>query len=159
LAASSGFRFRKGEIRELKLENGNGEAERFYRQLSSPALMGLEASGNTQWFEDLLDRLGHEVWMEKGRVALCPDASEPLGNVAAVSANSRKPAAHQYRIALMCSSLRSIRNATDRSPYPSCSAFSANARRCSSSKSLQLRFGRLGHHNSSLLLDCPGANC
>ncbi len=52
-----------GEIRELKLENGNGEAERFYRQLSSPALIGLEACGNTQWFEDLLDRLGHEVWM------------------------------------------------------------------------------------------------
>jgi len=31
-----------GEIRELKLENGNGEAERFYRQLSSPALIGFE---------------------------------------------------------------------------------------------------------------------
>ena len=52
-----------GEIREVKLENGNGEAERFYRQLSSPALIGFEACGNTQWFEDLLDRLGHEVWM------------------------------------------------------------------------------------------------
>lgn len=52
-----------GEIRELKLENGNGEAERFYRELSSPALIGFEACGNTQWFEDLLDRLGHEVWM------------------------------------------------------------------------------------------------
>jgi len=52
-----------GEIRELRLENGNGEAERFYRQLSAPALIGFEACGNTQWFEDLLDRLGHEVWM------------------------------------------------------------------------------------------------
>ncbi len=52
-----------GEIRELKLENGNGEAERFYRQLSSPALVGFEACGNTQWFEDLLERLGHEVWI------------------------------------------------------------------------------------------------
>ena len=47
----------------MKLENGNGEAERFYRQLSAPALIGFEACGNTQWFEDLLDRLGHEVWM------------------------------------------------------------------------------------------------
>jgi transposase len=37
-----------GEIRELRLENGNGEAERFYRQLSSPALVGFEACGNTQ---------------------------------------------------------------------------------------------------------------
>jgi len=52
-----------GEIRELKLENGHGEAERFYRQLSSPALVGFEACGNTQWFEDLLERLGHEVWI------------------------------------------------------------------------------------------------
>src|SRR6516164_10249033 len=52
-----------GEIRELRLENGNGEAERFYRELSSRALIGFEACGNTQWFEDLLDRLGHEVWM------------------------------------------------------------------------------------------------
>jgi len=51
-----------GEIRELKLSNGDGEAERFYAQLSSPALVGFEACGNTQWFEDLLERLGHEVW-------------------------------------------------------------------------------------------------
>jgi transposase len=52
-----------GEIRELKLENGNSEAERFYGGLSSPARVGFEACGNTQWFEDLLDRLGHEVWI------------------------------------------------------------------------------------------------
>ncbi len=52
-----------GEVRELKLSNGNGEAERFYRCLPAPALIGLEASGNTQWFEELLERLGHEVWL------------------------------------------------------------------------------------------------
>ena len=52
-----------GEIREQKLENGNGEAERFYRSLPSPARVGFEACGNTQWFEDLLDGLGHEVWI------------------------------------------------------------------------------------------------
>jgi transposase len=46
-----------GEIREQKLENGNGEAERFYRSLPSPARVGFEACGNTQWFEDLLDGL------------------------------------------------------------------------------------------------------
>ncbi len=57
------FNVDTGEIRELKLENGNGDAERFYRQLSPPALIGLEACGNTQWFEDLLERLGHEVWI------------------------------------------------------------------------------------------------
>jgi transposase len=52
-----------GDIQELKLENANGEAARFYAQLNPPALVGFEACGNTQWFEDLLDRLGHEVWI------------------------------------------------------------------------------------------------
>ena len=46
-----------GEIREYKLVNGSGEAERFYRRLSAPALVGFEACGNTQWFVDLLEQL------------------------------------------------------------------------------------------------------
>ena len=52
-----------GEIQEHKLSNGNGEAEHFYRRLPSPSLIGLEASGNSQWFEDLLQELGDEVWI------------------------------------------------------------------------------------------------
>jgi len=52
-----------GEIGEQKLENGNGEAERFYRSLPSSARVGFEACGNPQWFEDLLDGLRHEVWI------------------------------------------------------------------------------------------------
>src|SRR5215472_8602817 len=52
-----------GEIQEHKLENRSGEAEGFYKRLSAPALIGLEASGNSQWFEDLLQDLGHEVWV------------------------------------------------------------------------------------------------
>ena len=42
-----------GEIAERKLMNGDGEAERFYRQLESPALIGIEACGNSQWFLEL----------------------------------------------------------------------------------------------------------
>ena len=57
------FNVETGEVRKLRLENGNGEAERFYLSLPSPALVGIEASGNSKWFEDLLDRLGHEVWI------------------------------------------------------------------------------------------------
>ena len=30
-----------GEVSEHKLDNGSGEAERFYRQLEAPALIGL----------------------------------------------------------------------------------------------------------------------
>ena len=52
-----------GETGEQKLCHGNGEAERFYRSLSLPALIGLEATGNCHWVQDLLRDLGHEVWV------------------------------------------------------------------------------------------------
>jgi len=52
-----------GETGEAKLVNGSGEAERFYRALAEPALVGVEACGNSQWFVELLQRLGHEVWV------------------------------------------------------------------------------------------------
>jgi transposase len=52
-----------GEIIELKLVNGDGEAERFYRGLEAPALIGIEACGNSQWFIELAEQLGHLVWV------------------------------------------------------------------------------------------------
>jgi len=52
-----------GGVSEQKLLNGDGEAERFYRGLEAPALVGIEACGNSQWFIDLLERLGHQVWV------------------------------------------------------------------------------------------------
>jgi transposase len=42
--------------------HGYGEAERFYRQLEAPALIGMEATGNSLWFEQLVESLGHELW-------------------------------------------------------------------------------------------------
>jgi transposase len=55
------FETETGEITEHKLDNGNGEAEQFYRALAVPCLIGIETCGNSQWFIDLLERLGHEV--------------------------------------------------------------------------------------------------
>jgi len=52
-----------GEGGEQKLVNGSGEAERWYRQLVAPALIGLEATGNSQWLVEMLQKLGHEVWI------------------------------------------------------------------------------------------------
>ena len=52
-----------GELSELKLVNGDGEAERFYRGLEAPSLIGIEACGNSQWFLDLAEGLGHVVWV------------------------------------------------------------------------------------------------
>jgi transposase len=48
---------------ECRLVNGNGEAERFYRSLPVPSLIGLESCGNSQWFVELVERLGHTVWV------------------------------------------------------------------------------------------------
>ena len=52
-----------GELMERKQTNGDGAAERFYRELDAPALVGIEACGNSQWFIDLAEGLGHVVWV------------------------------------------------------------------------------------------------
>jgi len=52
-----------GETGEQKLEHVSGEAERFYRQLPGPALIGMESTGNCQWFVELATRLGHDLWV------------------------------------------------------------------------------------------------
>jgi transposase len=52
-----------GECGERKLVQASGEAERFYRQLAAPALVGMEATGNCHWLVDLLAELGHELWV------------------------------------------------------------------------------------------------
>jgi hypothetical protein len=79
-----------GEIQEQKLENGNGQAERFYRRLRSPARVGFEACGNTQWFEDLLDSLGHEVWIG--------DAAEIRASYVRKQKTDRRDAAHILKL-------------------------------------------------------------
>src|SRR5512133_1512460 len=84
------FESETGEIRELKLNNGDGEAERFYRSLPSRALVGFEACGNTQWFEDLLDRLGHEVWIG--------DAAEIRASYVRNQKTDRRDAAHILKL-------------------------------------------------------------
>ena len=39
------------------------EARAFYEVLQGPVLVGIEASGNTHWFESLLTRCRHELWI------------------------------------------------------------------------------------------------
>ena len=50
-----------GEIEEFKLKHSDGQAERFYLALPGPALIGMEATGNSLWFERLVENLGHEL--------------------------------------------------------------------------------------------------
>ena len=52
-----------GETGEKKLVHDAGEAEQFYRQVGRPALIGMEATGNSQWFVERVEDLGHEIWI------------------------------------------------------------------------------------------------
>ena len=54
-----------GELIEKRLSHSSEgeEAKKFYSQLTGPVLVGLEASGQSQWFERLLAELGHKLWI------------------------------------------------------------------------------------------------
>jgi len=52
-----------GEVVERRLEHGKGEAKRFYAELQKPVRVGMEATGYAQWFERMLAKLGHELWV------------------------------------------------------------------------------------------------
>lgn len=52
-----------GETEEKKLDHASGEAEKFYRQLPGPAVIGMESTGNCQWFVEMATMAGHEVWV------------------------------------------------------------------------------------------------
>ena len=47
---------------ELKHQDKT-ELRAFYSQFTGPVLVGLEASGYSPWFEQLLEELGYEVWL------------------------------------------------------------------------------------------------
>jgi transposase len=51
-----------GEIRYRRLKHVE-EAREFYRSLEQSGLVGMEACGYTQWFERMLQELGHELWL------------------------------------------------------------------------------------------------
>jgi transposase len=53
-----------GEMTERSLSHERKEEVRaFYAGLEGPVRVGIEASGQSQWFERLLVELGHEVWI------------------------------------------------------------------------------------------------
>ena len=60
-----------GEYGERRLNHGDGEAEKFYRELAARGIsvrVGLEATGYSRWFERLLAELGIEVWIGNAAV-------------------------------------------------------------------------------------------
>src|ERR1017187_5462642 len=52
-----------GDTGERKLVHASGDAKRFYEQRAAPVLIGMEATGNSQWFIELVEDLGHTIWI------------------------------------------------------------------------------------------------
>ncbi len=52
-----------GEVIERRLEHENGEAQKFYATLPSPARVGMEATCDAQWFAKVLREHHHELWI------------------------------------------------------------------------------------------------
>ena len=75
-----------GETGEAKLEHANGEAERWYGQLPARSLIGLEATGNCEWFVEMVQKLGHEVWVG--------DAAKIRASYVRKQKNDRRDAQH-----------------------------------------------------------------
>lgn len=54
---------RDGEIRSHDLHHQKDDVRAFYAQLPTEAIIGIEASGYSHWFETMLLELGHQVWV------------------------------------------------------------------------------------------------
>jgi transposase len=52
-----------GETAEQKLVHASKDAEKFYKKIAAPARIGMEATGNCQWFVEMVTAAGHEVWI------------------------------------------------------------------------------------------------
>jgi len=50
-----------GETGDVRLVHEPGAVEKFYRQFPAGSQIGMEATGNCQWFVERMARLGHEV--------------------------------------------------------------------------------------------------
>jgi transposase len=79
-----------GETGEQKLVTASSDAERFYRQVVVPALIGMEATGNCHWLVDLLSELGHELWMG--------DAAQIRASVVRQQKTDKRDAAHILKL-------------------------------------------------------------
>jgi transposase len=52
-----------GELTETVLVHGSEELDKFYTSLPAPARIGVEATGYSEWFAELVARHGHELWV------------------------------------------------------------------------------------------------
>ena len=66
-----------GEMSEKTLRHEGEEVRAFYAALAGPVRVGIETSGQSQWFERLLAELGHEVWIgDAAKIRTCADRKQ-----------------------------------------------------------------------------------
>jgi transposase len=53
----------QGEIHTIDLHHQEDDLRSFYSQFKGDVIVGLEASGYSPWFEQMLEELGHQVWI------------------------------------------------------------------------------------------------
>src|SRR5882724_9391914 len=81
-----------GETGEQKLPHASGDAKQFYERLTAPALIGMEATGNSQWFIELAQDLGHEIWIG--------DAAQIRASYVRKQKTDKRDAAHMLKLLL-----------------------------------------------------------
>jgi transposase len=81
-----------GDTGERKLVHATGDAEQFYRQLAAPVLIGMEATGNSQWFIELVEDLGHTI--------LIGDAAQIRASYVRKQKTDKRDAAHMLKLVL-----------------------------------------------------------
>ena len=79
-----------GDCGDGKLVHANGDAKMFYQRLAAPALIGMEATGNSQWFVELVEDLGHEIWIG--------DAAQIRASYVRKQKTDKRDAAHILRL-------------------------------------------------------------
>ena len=81
-----------GETGEGKLVHATGDAKLFYERLGAPVLIGMEATGNSQWFIELVEDLGHTI--------LIGDAAQIRASFVRKQKTDKRDAAHLLRLVL-----------------------------------------------------------
>lgn len=52
-----------GEMHQRDLHHQKDDIRGFYKQFSGEVVVGLEASGYSRWFEEMLEELGRQIWI------------------------------------------------------------------------------------------------
>jgi transposase len=75
-----------GEMQERRLEHAGDEVRKFYSAWAGSVRVGIEATGYSQWFERMLQEMGHEFWIG--------DAAAIRASVVRKQKTDRRDAAH-----------------------------------------------------------------